>query len=72
MLNSRCPTKRPSVWTGEDRATVRLCLGLLGLIPVLTVALSDLVGSVAVAIAISGILSVTLMGILPRNAYRPG
>ncbi len=72
MLKSQRNAKRPSAWAGEDRTTVWLCLGLLGLIPILTAALSELVGSVAVAIAISGVFSVTLMGIMPRKAYGPG
>jgi hypothetical protein len=71
MFNSQRHAKRPAASTGEDRTTVWLCLGLLGLIPILAVALSELVGSVEVAIAVSGIFSVTLMGIMPRKAYGP-
>ena len=71
MLNSQHHAKRPAAATGEDRTTVWLCLGLLGLIPILAAALSELFGSAEVAIAVAGVFSVTLMGILPRKAYGP-
>ncbi len=71
MLNSPRHPKRKAASTGEDRATFWLCLGLLGLIPILAVALSELVGSVQVAIAVAGVFSVTLMGIMPRKTYGP-
>ena len=68
MQYSQRHAKHGAAWKGGDRTTVRLCLGLLGLIPILTLALSDLVGSAEVATAIAGVISVTLMGLIPRNA----
>ena len=62
---SRSPQRRR-----VNPTTVRTCLGLLGLFPIASMALTSLVGNAAAAVALASIGAVTLMAILPHGDAR--
>ena len=62
---ARC-TKRVARYFDVDPLAVRTCAGLLVLLPILSVALAGLLGSVTAGFVIASVISVTLIAILPR------
>lgn len=49
---------------------VRLCIGVLGLFPIVTLALMAVVYSLPIAIVMAGVGAVTVMSLLPRGDGR--
>jgi hypothetical protein len=54
----------------ENSLLTRLCIGILGLFPMVTAALIPVVHNLAVAAMIAGVGAVTFMSLLPRGDRR--
>ena len=67
MMKLARPTKRIARYFDVDPLAVRIYAGLLVLLPVLSVALAGLFGSVTAGFVIASVLSVTLISVAPRE-----
>ncbi|MDB5673071.1 MAG: hypothetical protein JWM65_53 [Sphingomonas bacterium] len=54
----------------ESSLLTRLCIGILGLFPMVTAALMPLVHNLTVAAVMAGVGAVTFMSLLPRGDRR--
>lgn len=54
----------------QDPMLTRLCIGILGLFPMVTAALMAVVCSLPIAVIMAGVGAVTLMSFLPRGNSR--
>lgn len=61
--------RRPSP-AAQDPTLRRACIGILGLFPMITATLMQVVESLPVAAVIAGMGAVTIMALLPRPSRR--
>lgn len=67
MVNLTRRTKRVARYFDVDPLAVRIYAGLLVLLPLLSVALAGLLGSVAAGFVIAGVISVTVIAAIPHE-----
>jgi len=72
MAISRLRARRLARYFDVDPLVVRIYVGLLVLLPLLSVALGRLFESIGAGFVIAGIISVTLMAIIPHDRRATG
>ena len=70
MLRTTPPLGRRSRRAGKTSLLTRLCIGIVGLFPMVTAAIMPLVHNLTIAAVIAGIGAVTFMSLLPREERR--
>lgn len=70
MLHTSRRSARNAGSVRQNPVLTRICIGVLGLLPVVTAALMTLVSSLPIAAVVAGLGAVTFMSLLPRGEGR--